>query len=252
MGKKKLISDEQVLEHFEAYYFGPCDGLPERFSIPQFGKYIRQQPGFENIADYLLRRCDALKKRIAEVSGIEGEERQIRIAAFRTLDVDEFLSKYTSLKPLRKALIDRDQYYKQVCASAGYYIRKYDAQCSSLEEAQRIAREKETELKNVETMLKEEKNRRLLAEKRSRKLEEYINTYVNPGIADSLLVKDRELKNVVTVVNAGKLDSHLITAGVSVGHLLDDAGKKEEPVPNEPDEAMHSAVRGLMETLEEI
>ena len=242
MGKKKLISDEQVLEHFEAYYFGPCDGLPERFSIPQFGKYIRQQPGFENIADYLLRRCDALKKRIAEVSGIEGEERQIRIAAFRTLDVDEFLSKYTSLKPLRKALIDRDQYYKQVCASAGYYIRKYDAQCSSLEEAQRIAREKETELKN----------RRLLAEKRSRKLEEYINTYVNPGIADSLLVKDRELRNVVTVVDAGKLDSHLINAGVNVGNLLDDVGQQEEPVHNEPDEAMHSAVRGLMETLEEI
>lgn len=135
---------------------------------------------------------------------------------FRNLDVDSFLSKNTSPAALKKALVKRDLYYRQISESARYCIGKYndlDDQISSLTNEINVLKQTNDSLNDQNIFL----NERLQEQKEEiRKLRIFIDTYINPEIANELLSQTGLLKTTSGIVSSEAVENHLIKADTEI------------------------------------
>lgn len=215
MGRKAKIDDATLLNLLDQYFIGVCGKNISKFKIPAFAEFVRKN-GYEDVQDYVVRRNSAVRERIEELKTNADETYQNRAVVFRNLDIDSFLARNTTPAALKKALVERDNYYQQLSESAGYCIRK------SNEQDKRI-----TSLTSQADMLKmendslNEENKFFKAKIRSQqeeiqKLRTFIDTYINPEIANELLKQQGLLKTTAGTVSLDAVEEHLIKADTEI------------------------------------
>lgn len=215
MGRKAKIDDQTLLILLDQYFIGACNKNISKLKIPAFAEFVRKN-GYEDVQDYVIRRNSAVRERIEELKNNADETYQNRAVVFRNLDIDSFLAKNTSPTALKKALVERDNYYQQLSESAGYCIRK------SKEQDEKIASlMAETEMLKADNGLLSEQNKLFKAKLRNQqeeiqKLRTFIDTYVNPEIANELLKQDGLLKTTSGIISPDAVEDHLVTADTEV------------------------------------
>lgn len=215
MGRKAKITDAALLNLLNQFFIEICKKDVSLLKIPAFAEFVRKN-GYEDVQDYVVRRNNSVRERIEELKNNADETYQKCAVVFRNLDIDSFLAKNTSPASLKKALIERDYYYQQLSESAGYCIKKYDEQDAKIKS---LMAEIDM-LKSENTSLSEEgklykaKIRSLLEE--VQKLRAFIDTYINPEIANELLKQGGLLKNTSGIVSSDAVVEHLVNADTEI------------------------------------
>lgn len=211
MGRKAKIDDSTLLNLLDQFFIGECNKDISKLKIPAFAEFVRKN-GYEDVQDYLVRRNTAVRKHIEKLKSNADIAYQNRAVVFRNLDVELFLSKNPSPAALKKALTERDNYYQQLAESAAYCIGKYN---ELAEQVASLTKEKETlQLENVSYMSenKQMKSKLREAHAESQKLRTFIDTYVNPEIANELLKQEGLLKTTAGIVSTEAVVENIVRA----------------------------------------
>lgn len=73
MARKKLISDEELIDIFKHYLEEQCNSNIQLFKIPQFGNYVRQN-GFPNVADTTIRRNKPFRDMVESMKLVDADK----------------------------------------------------------------------------------------------------------------------------------------------------------------------------------
>jgi len=215
MGRKAKIDDATVLNLLDQFFIGVCNKDISMLKIPAFAEFVRKN-GYEEVQDYLIRRNTAVRGRMEELKADADTAYQNRAVVFRNLDIDAFLAKHTSPATLKKALIERDNYYQQLAESATYCIGKYNEmnkQITSLTEENTSLKSKNIAYSDEFKHLKEELR---YQQAEVQKLRGFIDTYINPEIANELLKKEGLLKTTSGIVDVVSIDANILHADSEV------------------------------------
>lgn len=214
MARKVKIDTETLITLIDQFYSEKCEN-PSQLKIPALGNYIREH-GYADVEDYLIRRNTVAREHIELLKNTADTNFTAVITTFKTLDADAFIEKHNTTKSLKKALMERDMYYQKVAASAKYCIDNY----KDMQKENRAIKREITELK-----VQNEKNKKeivsISAELKERqleckKLQELLNTYVYPEIANELLKKEGLLKETPGIINTDALEKNIISADTEV------------------------------------
>ena len=215
MGRKKLITEEQLRSLIDEFYYKVCEGNANRLRIPEIGSYIRAN-GFPGLKDYIIRRDQEATAHIDELKKSSDGLDISLIVSFKTLDVDKFININRGDSRMKKALTELDQYYKSICESATSISQKFkqsEDKIRNLEKKLDVTSTSLEELKKNESRLKKEK--KALSEE-CKNLRQIIDTYVYPEIANELLTKAGLLHKTDEIVNIAAVEENLIKAETEV------------------------------------
>lgn len=140
--------------------------------------------GYTGIEGRIINRNKEAKEYLDSINLKTDENCDVReYSVYSTLDVDGFIRQNQSIENLKKALIQRDTYYREVSNKNNKLIKENKKLKKQVEEIKSI---------NSSELLK-----------RINKLEKFINKYINPSIANELLAKEGLLKefNSYTTIN---------------------------------------------------
>lgn len=209
MGRKAKIEDTTLLNLLDQFFIGECNKDISKLKIPAFAEFVRQN-GHEDIQDYLIRRNGAVRERIEQLKTDVDSAYQNCVVVFRNLDVDLFLSKNTSPAALKRALTERDNYYQQLAESAAYCIGKYN---ELKEQVAKLTTERETlHFENISYVAenKEMKTKLRKNHVEIQKLRTFIDTYINPEIANELLKQEGLLKISAGIVSEEAIVENIV------------------------------------------
>ena len=187
MARKKLISDSELLGLIQTYFDLECGGNPGCLGLPQIADYIKRN-GYPQYAVETLRRNKPARDLIDKLR-TTGENKMVEHLTFVTLVPEEFLLTHPTMESKIEALTRLNGYYEKGFTAATIIfeenkkLRKENeslkSQCSSMNEANEKLSEKLSAAKNIIKALTEDKNA----------YKSYIDTYVYPEIANTLLQK---------------------------------------------------------------
>lgn len=209
MGRKAKIEDTTLLNLLDQFFIGECNKDISKLKIPAFAEFVRQN-GHEDIQDYLIRRNVAVRERIKQLKTDVDSAYQNCVVVFRNLDVDLFLSKNTSPAALKRALTERDNYYQQLAESAAYCIGKYN---ELKEQVAKLTTERETLYVENTSYIAENKEMKTKLRKNHveiQKLRTFIDTYINPEIANELLKQEGLLKTSAGIVSEEAIVENIV------------------------------------------
>lgn len=215
MGRKKLISDEELMLLFDNYLVEKCDGRIEMYKIPEFGTHLRST-GFPNVSDRILRRNEYLSKHVESLREASFNEDFRIVAVFNTIDIEKFIAKNNTVSKMKQALSSLNMYYKSVCESA---MRLNTAGTKAIEMDEKKSRlisqlEKQVDEYNKDHMVMKDKLTDL--EKENYTLKKIIDTYVYPEIANELLEKAGLIKIEDKIIKDSALDEDIIQASTKI------------------------------------
>ena len=130
MARPKKMEDEDMLALVQKFYIEKCRSNPAKLKIPAIGNYIRSL-GYD-IDDFLIRKNRIVREYINSTKNTQVQTAVTRVAAHRDIDVDAFLAHNSSPQALRKALIDRDNYYGVIADSAVLIFKENESRDNGL------------------------------------------------------------------------------------------------------------------------
>ena len=226
MGRPKLISDEELIKSFDAYYIEVLRGNINYFKFSEFETYLRKQ-NHEGITARLLRRNEALRAHMDELK-VTAESEDNPVLVFKDIDVDTVVRKSSSVGYLREFLSNLNKHYKNVyeCAQMVYHEnQKLKKQIKSLkEEKSDLAKLHET----VKQSKKDDRTEINTLREDNRKLLGIIVTYVYPEIANAMLKEKGLLKGGSDIVDTDILSENIITADRPLNAPIKKASEKSE------------------------
>lgn len=209
MARIKKIKTEEILSFVDQYMLEHPD---EKITLPKVGDFIRSKG--HNVADYLIRRDKQAVQYIHEKKCGSLEVALQTVAVYQTLDVEGFLDRNKSPVMLKKALTERDRYYKGIALSATKLFNQYNALRQELEsEKHKILNLEKT---NADLMLRIKKGEERKTNETIFKLEQIIATYIYPEIANELLRKEGLIDFVGNRVNASAVEKEKVDANTNV------------------------------------
>lgn len=214
MGRKKLISDTELLAKVEEFVVRQCDGDANRFRVPEFGNYLRQS-GYPQIPNHLIRRRQIVSDKLTSLKQSTSTEDQAVVTTFKNLDVESFLEKNHSQAALKRSLVERDSYYKSMSDSALRLVREGRTLIDTNE--QQVAQIRDFKHKNEELnaqITKQQADIKSLNEENS-KLRAIIADNVYPEIANELLKSAGLLKNTPDIIKPETM-AQIITADTPI------------------------------------
>lgn len=236
MGRPKAIEDSELLELLDSYVVEVCDGNPDRVKFSGLAKYARSK-GYENVESYTISRSEAVRKHLEDIrENYDKDNYTAKVTVFQRLNVDEFLKKNHSPELLKKALVTRDMYYEKIHNSCAYYMRK-SREASREAEESRIKSEKlRKKIDELDSRLDEMKKALDTVREENCMQRDYIKTYVDPGIAATILQKCEDRA-------AGMASS------VNVSGINEEAVKKNTVKADTPVKFNNNIVQGLFDRL---
>ena len=231
MGRKKVISDEELIVSLERFLLEKCQGKAQFFKIPRFGAYLRNN-GYPEVKDHIIRRRKQISAYLEEAKKLENNYDLYIIATFRTIDVEHFIDKNHSISAMRRALSELNSYYKSVCESAIRLNEKSQKNINDKNENESIIIELRRNLQELNENNKQQKDRIKELKEQNSKQRKIIDDYVYPEIANELLKREGLLINTGETVDYEKLKSEIITASTAV-------------------KSKSNVIKGLFEKLEE-
>lgn len=143
--------------------------------------------GYEGIEGRIINRNKEAKQYLDSInSKVDDNYNNREYSVYSTLDVDNFIRTNQSIDSLKKALTQRDAYYREVSNKNNKLITEN--------------RELKKQLKEKEFSSSSELITRI------NKLEKFINKYIIPSIANELLSKEGLLKEFNSYTTQGKVE----------------------------------------------
>lgn len=209
MGRKAVIQTEKLIQLVDRYFAEECNGNAALLKVPSIAEYARKN-GYPGLNDFIVRRNKEVRDHIDSIKKMTEESNYDVAVTYHTLDVNNFLEVNSSPEKLKKALRQRDMYYKQIALSAIHFKEK----AVKLEDRiRRILADFEM-VKTEKHILERinEENRSQIEEllNETKKLKEILDTYVYPEIANELLKKNGILKNTANLIDNKQLDQKII------------------------------------------
>lgn len=207
MVKNKVTADE-LIQKIEEYRLNRPD---EKLSAASLGRYLRDE-GYD-IKDYTIRRREGVMEYIESCNATDIETHVKKVAVFRALDIDAFLSKNKTQNKLRKALAERDIYYAEQSSAASAAFRENRNLHQQVRDLQKKNEELTEQLKKQET----KSNKETLKEKNEtiRKLKAIIDEYISEQMANRIL-EDEGILEVVSSISDKVYEEHLVSADTDI------------------------------------
>ena len=220
MGRKKLIEDNELIKHIDRCFYKELNSNPKKLTASEVSRYLKSlgldiEPRIINRNEVAMKHIDTLKEQNGFISP------SITSIVFKPIDIDEFLKNNTSKEKMRKALVERDKYYKGIADYAAttksqiqYMEYKYD-------EAEKELTKLRYELKAAQRKLSDlsVKNKQLINNNRA--LKSSLESYVYPSIATELLKKEGYLSDDVEApAEIECIEEKIITADTDIHSFL--------------------------------
>ena len=211
MGRKKIITDEQIIELIDRFYVEECNGDASLLKTKSIGIYIRNN-GYPDCKDHLIRKKNTVKDYINKLKSAQDRNEVNILATYKTIDVDEFIENNHSKSSMKKALSELNMYYKSV-SDAAIKLHKKNMELEeklkkSLSDEENISKHKQ-EISDLKQIIKELKNE-------NKQLRTIIDTYVYPEIANELLKENGLLQNTNGIVDTDVINSNMIHADTPI------------------------------------
>lgn len=217
MGRKAKIDSDTLIRLIDQFYAEKCDGDAGQIKITEIGKYVRSK-GYD-VDDYLIRRNKDTRVYIEKIQKSTEEFHISTVAVYRDIDMDVFLMKNNTKEKLKKALKERENYYRKITYSASYSFKENKRLEQQVKELRKRILELEEELKNSVSKGADidDENRNYKSE--NQKLREIINMYVYPEIANELLKQQGLVKNTAKIVNPEVIENEIVTDDTNVTEI---------------------------------
>ncbi len=184
MGRRKVITTENLIEQAEKYILECCAGNVMKFKIAQFSRYLIANGMPVN--EPVIRRNIEFMNYISEKKNAKKSIAQKNVV-FEMMDIDELLNSGRGIESLRRTLLNRENYYKSVYES----FVQISKQSKEIEKASLETMNENEDLKREMEKMKKELNlvKTKLAETLAL-LKDYksqITDFVYPAIAAEII-----------------------------------------------------------------
>ena len=198
MARPRKTDTETMLRIVDAYF--ESTGNPDKLKCSHLEEYAFSQ-GFD-IKAYDFRRNTSVRQRMEELRDLSPLHSESVAIAYKSLDVDAFLSRCRTKTMLRNSLIELDETWRRIYERA---IDMSKTNTTLKAAAARAAEEKEQFLSVIDGLtgqiraLKREKKDLTL---QTRYLKKMLRTYLYPAIANEILMRENVLDQADTDVTA--------------------------------------------------
>jgi len=220
MGRKRLIEEAELIKYIDRYLYEELNGIPDKLTAANMSRYLKSN-GF-NIEPRIISRDKAAMAHIRALqNAYETAKPSVRPVVFKPLDVDAFIKTNSSPQALKRALVERDQYYSDVAQGTALITQKIKELENELSTIQSEFNAVKAELTAAQERISSYKAEIKQLTANNHALKNTIDTYIKPAIANELLKKDGYLSSSTeTLVTSDDFDEKIITAGTKVENTL--------------------------------
>lgn len=222
----RIIEDkhkpELLLSIVDRYY---AEKEPvKRPKYSELGSYARTL-GY-NIQNHIFQKSEDVRNYLDHLEENNENKIEMSVAVYDALDIDKFLEKNNTPQKLRTAIQEREKYYRNLAASAGSVFKKNkELKNKNIELTKENKEIKDktirdsVKIKELMNNLKEEKNR-------NSKLNDIIDTWVEPEIANELLKQTGLIKNTGNIIKEDEIEKNIVTGSTDIQKLINMMSEK--------------------------
>lgn len=198
---------------------------PKYSELGKFARYL----GYD-IGNHIFQKSPEVRAYLDNREIKDEDKIKLSVAVYDTLDTEKFVKVNNTPSKLKKALQERDAYYRDVTISAGKIFDKnnelQEKNARTQEENQRLMTEN-TELSGNVAELRKELN---ILKAKEKRLRELIDTWVTPEIANELLKKEGLLKETAGIVDPNALEEKTVTGSSDIQGLVKSMFKQVDTI----------------------
>lgn len=205
MARPRLFTEDELIALINEYYLEYPNRMIKTSDLERYAN----AHGHPNFKAYSIRRCPKAKQYIDQINASNQVTLETTIVTWRQLDVDAFLNLNRSRSDLKNALIQRDNYYGEVCRSAGEFLRDKERLETKITRMNSEINNLKNQVAELEQMNTNKINR--YSQEMLSKMKKVLDTYVYPDIANEILKKEGLDSLFSLYVNPESVESELIT-----------------------------------------
>lgn len=205
MARPRLFTEDELIALINEYYLEYPNRMIKTSDLEQYAR----THGRPNFKAYSIRRCAKAKQYIDQINANNQVTLETTIVTWRQLDVDAFLNLNRSRSDLKNALIQRDNYYGEVCRSAGEFLRDKERLEAKIARMNSEINDLKNQIAELEQMNTNKINR--YSQEMLSKMKKVLDTYVYPDIANEILKKEGLDSLFGLYVNPESVESEMIT-----------------------------------------
>lgn len=216
-GRPKNVDNETLLKLSDRYFYEELSESGRRLTVAGFARYCCANG--HKIADntiiqnkVIMAHLDSLKK--SSPGYVDASTRPI---VYTPVDAEALIQSNRDPQMLKRAIIARDQYYKEISDSAVIYLNKAS---EAEKKCQRLSKELDS-LKNESAKqaqyISKLKDQVKALEANYKACKAVIDKYIDPAIATTLLKKMGAVSSkTTTIVNEEVVNESIVTAGTKI------------------------------------
>ena len=205
MARPRLFTEDELIALINEYYLEYPNRMIKTSDLERYAN-AHGHPEFKS---YSIRRCAKAKQYIDQINASNQVTLETTIVTWRQLDVDAFLNLNRSRSDLKNALIQRDNYYGEVCRSAGEFLNDKNRLEAKITRMQSEINDLKNQIAELEQMNTKRINR--YSQVMLSKMKKVLDTYVYPDIANEILKKEGLDSLFSLYVNPESVESEMIT-----------------------------------------
>ena len=205
MARPRLFTEDELIALINEYYLEYPNRMIKTSDLERYAN----AHGRPNFKAYSIRRCPKAKQYIDQINANNQVTLETTIVTWRQLDVDAFLNLNRSRSDLKNALIQRDNYYGEVCRSAGEFLNDKNRLEAKITRMQSEINDLKNQIAELEQMNTKRINR--YSQVMLSKMKKVLDTYVYPDIANEILKKEGLGSLFGLYVNPESVESEMIT-----------------------------------------
>ena len=205
MARPRSFTEDELIALIKEYYLKYPNRMIKTSDLEQYAR----THGRPNFKAYSIRRCAKAKQYIDQINANNQVTLETTIVTWRQLDVDAFLNLNRSRSDLKNALIQRDNYYGEVCRSAGEFLRDKERLEAKITRMNSEINNLKNQIAELEQMNTNKINR--YSQEMLSKMKKVLDTYVYPDIANEILKKEGLDSLFGLYVNPESVESEMIT-----------------------------------------
>lgn len=205
MARPKSFSEEEIIALINEYYLKYPNMMIKASDLERYAR----THGRPNFKAYSIRRCPKAKQYIDKINADNQVTLVTTIATWSQLDVDAFLNLNRSRCDLKNALIQRDNYYGEVCRTAGEFLNDKNRLEAKITRMQSEIDDLKNQIAQLEQMKTNKINQ--YSQQMLLKMKKVLDTYVYPDIANEILKKEGLDTLFGLYVNPASIESEMIT-----------------------------------------
>ncbi|WP_270779594.1 hypothetical protein [Holdemanella biformis] len=205
MARPRSFTEDELIALINEYYLEYPNRMIKTSDLERYAK----THGRPNFKAYSIRRCPKAKQYIDQINASNQVTLETTIVTWRQLDVDAFLNLNSSRSDLKNALIQRDNYYGEVCRSAGEFLNDKNRLEAKITRMQSEINDLKNQIAELEQMNTKRINR--YSQVMLSKMKKVLDTYVYPDIANEILKKEGLGSLFGLYVNPESVESEMIT-----------------------------------------